>query len=85
MRRTGSVLCRIALWECFGTLNLASITKFRAMLGRDSYPETVPSCNLIQHGPSLRLEFKMADSEFFRTYIDSPRLKYLISNITPNP
>ena len=46
------------------------------MLARDSYPETVPSCNLIQHGPSLRLEFKMADSEFFRTYIDSPRLKH---------
>ena len=44
------------------------------MLGQDSYPETVPSRTLIQHGPSLKLEFKMADSEFFRTYIDIPRL-----------
>lgn len=56
------------------TLNFSLITKFRAMLGRDSYPETVPSSNSIQHGPSLRRELEMA--EFFRTYIDSPRSIY---------
>ena len=38
---TGLMLCRIALWDCFGTLSLfsmATVTKLRGKLEQNSWP-----------------------------------------------
>ena len=38
---TGLMLCRIALWDCFGTLSLfsmATVTKLRGKLDQNSWP-----------------------------------------------
>ena len=38
---TGLMLCRIALWDCFGTLSLfsmAMVTKLRGKLEQNSWP-----------------------------------------------
>ena len=38
---TGLMLCRIALWDCFGTLSvfsMATVTKLRGKLDQNSWP-----------------------------------------------
>ena len=55
VRETGSVSCRIALWDCFGDAIAAFIviTRLRRRLDREFLsPKTAPWCNSTQHRSS---------------------------------
>ena len=46
---TGLMRCRIALWDCFGTLSLFStvVTKLRRKLGQNSFLNNVTAAMLV--------------------------------------
>ena len=46
---TGLMWCRIALWDCFGTLSLFStvVTKLRRKLGQNSFLNNVTAAMLV--------------------------------------
>ena len=60
-RETGSALCRITLWDCFGKALLLVNTRLRRKLGQNSPPKTVPQCSSTQHRPRLKRDLKRAN------------------------
>ena len=62
--KTGSVLYRTELWDCFGyaIASFIGCDDFREGNWVNSYLlKTVPQCNLTQHCPSVKRNLKMAN------------------------